>query len=129
MADWVRGRMNAVHRMASQGGMAVGGVIWGAAATSLGLGPTLVGGAFLLTASLALAIPLSIHFAHGLNLDPSPLKTAHEFPLAPRAEDGRYGHMGDDHSSGRPGKVPCPDERASVDLVAQWGFLSCRRIP
>jgi MFS family permease len=88
MPEWARGRMNAVHMMASQGGVAVGGVIWGAAATSLGLGTTLLGGALLLTASLALAVPLSINFAHGLNLDPLPLKTAHEFPLAPKAEDG-----------------------------------------
>jgi MFS family permease len=88
MPDWARGRMNAVHMMASQGGVAVGGVIWGAAAASLGLGATLVGGALLLTASLALAIPLSINFAHGLDLDPKPLKAAHEFPLAPKAEDG-----------------------------------------
>ena len=88
MPDWARGRMNAVHMMVSQGGVAIGGVIWGAAATSLGLGPTLLGGALLLTASLALAVPLSINFALGLNLDPSPLRTSHEFPLAPKAEDG-----------------------------------------
>jgi hypothetical protein len=35
--------------MASQGGVALGGVLWGGAATSVGLGPTLVGGALLLT--------------------------------------------------------------------------------
>jgi len=74
--------------MASQGGVAVGGVIWGASAASLGLGATLAGGALLLTASLALAIPLSINFAHGLELDAKPLKAAHKFPLAPKAEDG-----------------------------------------
>jgi MFS family permease len=88
MPDWARGRMNAVHMMALQGGVAVGGVIWGAAAASLGLGATLVGGALLLTASLALAIPLSINFAHGLELDPTPLKARHGFPLAPKADDG-----------------------------------------
>ena len=54
---------------------AVGGVLWGGAATSVGLGPTLAGGAVLLTASLTLAIPLSINFAHSLNLDPAPLRT------------------------------------------------------
>ena len=88
MPDWARGRMNAVHMMASQGGVALGGVLWGGAATSVGLGPTLVGGALLLTASLTLAIPLSINFAHALNLDPAPLKTTHEFPLTPKPEDG-----------------------------------------
>jgi MFS family permease len=86
--NWARGRMNAVHMMASQGGVALGGVIWGAAAASLGIGATLVGGAVLLTSSLALAIPLSINFAQGLDLDPKPLRAAHDFPLAPKAEDG-----------------------------------------
>jgi MFS family permease len=88
MPDWARGRMNAVHMMASQGGVAVGGVLWGGAATSVGLGPTLAGGAVLLTASLTLAIPLSINFAHSLNLDPAPLRTTHEFSLTPKPDDG-----------------------------------------
>jgi MFS family permease len=88
MPDWARGRMNAVHMMASQGGVALGGVLWGGAATSVGLGPTLVGGALLLTASLTLTIPLSINFANSLNLDPAPLKATHEFPLTPKPEDG-----------------------------------------
>ena len=88
MPDWARGRMNAVHMMASQGGVAVGGILWGAAATRFGVGSTLVGGGFLLAVSLALAVPLSINFAHGLNLDPDPLEAAHEFPLTPKAEDG-----------------------------------------
>jgi MFS family permease len=88
MPDWARGRMNAVHMMASQGGVALGGVLWGGAATSVGLGPTLVGGALLLTASLTLAIPLSINFAHSLNLDPAPLRETHEFSLTPRPDDG-----------------------------------------
>jgi hypothetical protein len=88
MPDWARGRMNAVHMMASQGGVAVGGVCWGGAATSAGLGPTLVGGALLLTATLALAIPLSINFANSLNLDPAPLNNLHEFSLTPKPDDG-----------------------------------------
>jgi MFS family permease len=88
MPDWARGRMNAVHMMASQGGLALGGILWGGAATSLGLGKTLVGGALLLTVSLALAIPLSINFAQSLNLDPAPLEAAHDFPLAPKPDDG-----------------------------------------
>jgi len=74
--------------MASQGGVALGGILWGGAATSLGLGKTLVGGALLLTASLALAIPLSINFADSLNLDPALLEAAHDFPLAPNPDDG-----------------------------------------
>jgi MFS family permease len=88
MPDWARGRMNAVHMVASQGGVALGGIVWGWSATSFGLGNTLFGGAILLTASLLLAIPLSINFAHTLNLDPSPLESAHDFPLAPKPDDG-----------------------------------------
>jgi len=88
MPDWARGRMNAVHMVASQGGVALGGILWGWSATTLGLGTTLIGGAVLLTASLVLAIPLSINFAHSLNLDPEPLESAHNFPLAPKPDDG-----------------------------------------
>jgi MFS family permease len=95
MPDWARGRMNAVNLMASQGAVAFGGVLWGGAATSFGLRPTLVGGALLLTASLTVAIPLSINFASSLRLDPAPLKTTsliigstHEFSLTPEPDDG-----------------------------------------
>jgi MFS family permease len=95
MPDWARGRMNAVNLMASQGAVALGGVLWGGAATYVGLGPTLLGGALLLTASLTLAIPLSINFASSLNLDPAPLKTTslmigstHEFSFTPEPDDG-----------------------------------------
>ena len=42
----------------------------------------------------------------------------------------RHGHDGADHSSGRPGRVPCPDKRASAYLSTQWCFsLPCRRNP
>jgi MFS family permease len=88
MPDWARGRMNALHMMSSQGGVALGAIVWGAAAATWGLRVTLEGGALLLTVSLALAIPLSIDFAHGLDLDPAPLKVPPEFPLTPNAEDG-----------------------------------------
>jgi predicted MFS family arabinose efflux permease len=45
MPDWARGRMNAVHMMVSQGGVALGAILWGGSTTSFGLGNTLVGGA------------------------------------------------------------------------------------
>jgi MFS family permease len=88
MPDWARGRMNALHMMASQGGVAIGAIIWGTAAASWGLRATLAGGALLFTVSLASAIPLSIDFTHVLALDRAPLKTTHEFPLAPKMQDG-----------------------------------------
>jgi len=88
MPDWARGRINAVHMMVSQGGVALGGILWGQAATSLGLNPTLLWGALLLAASLALAIPLSINFAYALELESRPLGAAHDFPRPPRPDDG-----------------------------------------
>ena len=87
--DWARGRMTALNIMASQAGVALGGILWGWSATALGLSQSLLGGAILLAASLVLAIPLSINFAQSLNLDPAPLDTRfHNFPLAPKPDDG-----------------------------------------
>jgi hypothetical protein len=88
MPDWARGRMNAVHMMASQGGVALGGLLWGQAATALGLGPTLLGGALLLGTSLALAVPLSINFASALDLELRPLRARHDFARQPKPGDG-----------------------------------------
>ena len=123
MPDWARGRMNAVHMMASQGGVALGGVLWGGAATSVGLGPTLVGGALLLTASLTLAIPLSINFAHSLNLDPAPLReNTRIFVDTKTGRRTRHSHAGANHSSGRPGRVPWVSRTATIDLFAQRRF-------
>jgi MFS family permease len=88
MPDWARGRMNAVHMMVSQGGIALGGVLWGWAATALGVETALLGGAILLVGSLVLIIPLSINFAQKLELEPAPLRALHDFPNVPNPEDG-----------------------------------------
>ena len=71
MPPWARGRMNATHMMLSQGGMALGGLVWGGAAASLGVRFTLMAAAVLLLSSLALAFPLSIDFTGSLNFDPA----------------------------------------------------------
>src|SRR6516162_3331636 len=71
MPPWARGRMNATHIMLSQGGMALGGLVWGGAAASLGVRFTLMAAAVLLLSSLALAFPLSIDFTGSLNFDPA----------------------------------------------------------
>jgi hypothetical protein len=63
-------------------------LLWGWSATSFGLDKTLVGGAILLIVSLVLAVPLSINFAHFLDLDPAPLEGLHDFPLAPKLNEG-----------------------------------------
>ena len=71
MPPWARGRMNATHIMLSQGGMALGGLVWGGSAASLGVKFTLLAAAALLLSSLALAFPLSIDFTGKLNFDPA----------------------------------------------------------
>ena len=55
--------MNATVIMISQGAMALGGVIWGSAASIAGAGYTLLGAAVLFLTSLLLASRLSINFA------------------------------------------------------------------
>jgi MFS family permease len=66
MPSWARGRMNATVIMISQGAMAVGGVIWGSAASIAGASYTLLGAAILFLTSLLLARRLSIDFARNL---------------------------------------------------------------
>jgi MFS family permease len=63
MPGRARGRMNATVIMISQGAMAVGGVIWGSAASIAGESYTLLGAAVLFLTSLLLARRLSINFA------------------------------------------------------------------
>jgi MFS family permease len=88
MPDWARGRMNAVHMMVSQAGIALGGVLWGWAANSYGVEKTLFGGTVLLFVSLVLALPLSINFSQRLDLEPAPLKGRHDFPTEPALHEG-----------------------------------------
>jgi MFS family permease len=94
MPSWSRGRMNATVIMVSQGGMALGGVVWGAAAATLGLYPTLIGGAVLLSISLILAIPLSINFTGNLEFDPGSVTSfsqtsfSHKLIALPQPQDG-----------------------------------------
>jgi MFS family permease len=71
MPGWARGRMNATIIMVSQGAMAFGGVIWGAAAVAVGVRYTFLGAAALRLISLILTWPLSINFTRALNFDPA----------------------------------------------------------
>ena len=94
MPSWSRGHMNATVIMVSQGAMALGGVVWGAAAAILGLYPTLIGGAVLLSISLILAIPLSINFTGKLEFDPGSVTSfsqtsfSHKLIALPQPQDG-----------------------------------------
>jgi hypothetical protein len=67
MPDWVRGRMNALIMMVSQGAMVLGGLIWGAAATIGGPACSLFGAAALFLISSLLSTKLSINFARNFN--------------------------------------------------------------
>jgi MFS family permease len=61
-----RGRMSATVIMASQGGIAVGGILWAFSSQAAGLEVTLIVAAVTLALSLMLAIPLSINFTSSL---------------------------------------------------------------
>jgi MFS family permease len=63
MPDWVRGSLNAIIMMVSQGATVLGGLIWGAAATIAGPASTLFGAAGLFLISLLVGTKLSINFA------------------------------------------------------------------
>jgi MFS family permease len=89
MPDWARGRMNATIIMVSQGAMALGGIIWGLAANTIGVTTTLEIAAVLLLFSLLLTIPLSIDFVSELNFSPAPVTGfSHKLLHIPRPHDG-----------------------------------------
>jgi MFS family permease len=89
MPHWARGRLNASFIMLSQGAMALGGIVWGAAATVFGVSHTLIAGAALLVLSLLVAIPLSINFTRTLDLDPAPVTGfSHKLVTLPQPADG-----------------------------------------
>ena len=88
MPDWTRGRMNAAQIMTSQGGVVLGGIAWGAAATFLELKFTLLIAALLLCLHLVIAIPLSIDFTRSLNLAPGPSWEMPALIETPNPDDG-----------------------------------------
>lgn len=89
MPDWARGRMNATIIMVSQGAMALGGIIWGILASTLGVTFTLEIASGLLLLSLLLSIPLSINFVSELNFNPAPVTGfSHKLLHIPRPHDG-----------------------------------------
>jgi hypothetical protein len=69
--------------------LALGGLVWGGSAASLGVKFTLLAAAALLLSSLALAFPLSIDFTGKLNFDPAPPATVYHTMLhTPHPDDG-----------------------------------------
>ncbi len=76
MPEWARGRMNATIIMVAQGATALGGVIWGWGATTIGVIPTFivsscVGIALVVLFRVFLKKRLSIDFTADLNLEPA----------------------------------------------------------
>ena len=89
MPTWVSGRMNATVIMVSQGAMAIGGVIWGSAASTAGPTYSLLAAAALLLVSLVLAGPLSINFTGNLDLNPAPVSSSsYKLLYTPNPGDG-----------------------------------------
>jgi len=89
MPSWARGRMNATVIMVSQGGIALGSIVWGFSSQAAGVNITLVVAAVAMALSLLLAIPLSINFTTSLSFDPPPINCV-MMPLVnnPQPRDG-----------------------------------------
>ena len=86
---WARGRMNATIIMASQGAMALGGIVWGTSAYEVGVGYTSIAAAVLLLISLILAIRFSIDFTGTLDMEPAQVTTfSHKLLEMPQPKDG-----------------------------------------
>jgi hypothetical protein len=88
MPGWTRGRLNAAHLMVSQGGIAVGGLAWGALAAFTGFEYTLLIATLLVCFNLAIAGPLSIDFIKSLDVEPAGPQQAPAFAKALDLDDG-----------------------------------------
>ena len=88
MPGWTRGRLNAATIMVSQGGIAIGGLAWGAAAAFTGFEYTLLLATLLVCFNLSMAGPLSIDFIKSLDAEPSLPPRIPTFPTAPGPDDG-----------------------------------------
>ncbi len=88
MPGWTRGRLNAAQIMVSQGGIAIGGLAWGAAAAFTGFEYTLLLATLLVCFNLALAGPLSIDFIKSLDAEPALPPRLPKFSETPALDDG-----------------------------------------
>ena len=76
MPVWARGRMNATVIMTAQGATALGGIVWGVAASMWGITATLYAAAVLGFLGLALLFILSIDFTAELDFEPAQIGAA-----------------------------------------------------
>jgi MFS family permease len=88
MPGWTRGRLNAAQLMVSQGGIALGGLAWGSAASFTGFEYTLLLAALLVCLNLSVAGPLSIDFARTVDPELAPPLRLPEFPEMPDLDEG-----------------------------------------
>jgi MFS family permease len=88
MPGWTRGRLNAATIMVSQGGIAIGGLAWGAAAAFTGFEYTLLLATLLVCFNLSMAGPLSIDFIKSVDAEPALPPRMPTFPRAPAQDDG-----------------------------------------
>jgi MFS family permease len=86
---WARGRLSAIVIMVSQGGISLGGVVWGFLSQAAGVNIILVIAGTTLALSLRLAARLSINFTTSLSFDPPPISCVMN-PLVynPQPRDG-----------------------------------------
>jgi MFS family permease len=88
MPGWTRGRLNAAQLMVSQGGIALGGIAWGAAASFTGFEYTLLLAALLVCLNLSVAGPFSIDFVQTIDAELAPPLHVPEFAQMPDPDEG-----------------------------------------
>jgi MFS family permease len=88
MPGWTRGRLNAAQIMVTQGGIALGGLAWGAAAAFSGFEYTLLLATLLVCFNLSIAGPLSIDFIKSLDAELAPPPRIPEFPETLDLDEG-----------------------------------------
>lgn len=88
MPGWTRGRLNAAQIMVTQGGIALGGLMWGAAAAFTGFEYTLLLATLLVCFNLSISGPLSIDFIKSLDAEPALPPRVPTFSETPSPDDG-----------------------------------------
>jgi MFS family permease len=88
MPGWTRGRLNAAQIMVSQGGIALGGLMWGALAAVTNFEYTLLLATLLVCFNLSVAGSLSIDFIKSFDAEPAHPPPMPTFPDPPNLDDG-----------------------------------------
>jgi hypothetical protein len=85
---WVRGRALAVSLLALQGGLALGGVVWGVVATHGGIPAALVAAAVVFALGIVATLRFDLHGLENLNLLPSATLTLPRMAWEPEGDEG-----------------------------------------